>query len=296
MDKIKLIYYKGYNFGDVLSRYVVEGVSGLPVQDKNIYVPSLWWQLKTALKCLIHRNAEFFRYVVFFYERPLMAVGSILSKGNAHTSVWGSGFMNRTEMYRGGYIYALRGKHSNEMLKAQGFKGCDTFGDPAYLLPLLHQPRQRKKRWKVAIIPHFTEYGYFKEKYGDRYHVVNLGNTHVEEVADEIALSELVLSTSLHGIIVAHAYGVKALWMKKGYIETDGVKFLDYFSGVDIPEYDGFECTDELLANEDTIAHLFAENARLALPTRSVADVQRGLLKAAPFTIRKHLLNHVIIT
>lgn len=285
--KIKLIYYKGYNFGDVLSRYIVEGVSGCKVQDKNVYVPSLWWQLKTAIKCLIHRNAEFFRYVVFFWERPLMAIGSILSKGNAHTAVWGSGFMNRDEVYRGGKIYALRGQHSNEMLKAQGFKGCDTFGDPAYLLPLLVKPSIQKK-YKLSIIPHVMEYDFFREKYGEQYHVINLNNTHVEEVVAEITSSESVLSTSLHGIIVSHAYGIPALWIKKGYIETDGIKFQDYFSSVDIPEYDGFECTEELLENDGKIAQLFKDNPHIVLPKRAVKDVQQALLKVAPFPVAIH--------
>lgn len=40
--KIKLIYYRGYNFGDVLSKFIVEKISGCEVQNKNTYEPSLF--------------------------------------------------------------------------------------------------------------------------------------------------------------------------------------------------------------------------------------------------------------
>lgn len=74
---IKLLFYRDYNFGDNLSRFIVEKVSDMEVLPKNMYNPSILWQVKTMLKCLLHWNWSFFREVLFFYEKPVMAIGSI---------------------------------------------------------------------------------------------------------------------------------------------------------------------------------------------------------------------------
>lgn len=267
-----------------MSKFIVEKISGCEVQNKNTYEPSLFWQMKTLLKCLLHGNGIFFREVTFFWEKPLMAVGSILSKGNARACVWGSGFMNENEKFRGGKVYAVRGPLSDKMLKEQGWKGCGTWGDPAYLLPLLVAPAPSFS-YDISIIPHFMEYDYFQQTYGERYHIIDLRQTDVKKVINEITSSRKVLSTSLHGLIVSHAYGIPALWIKKGYIETDGTKFKDYFGSVNIPEYKGFESVEDLLADEGSIETLFCVKKEYSLPRKEVKEVQRGLLKVAPFPV-----------
>jgi hypothetical protein len=40
------------------------------------------------------------------------------------------------------------------------------------------------------------------------------------------------VSSSLHGIIVAHAYGVPARWVRWRHDSGDGIKYLDYFQSV----------------------------------------------------------------
>lgn len=286
---IKLLFYRDYNFGDNLSRFIVEKVSDMEVLPKNMYNPSILWQVKTMLKCLLHWNWSFFREVLFFYEKPVMAIGSILCQGNYHTKVWGSGFMNRDEKFRGGIIYALRGKHSYNMLKAQGVDtDCRVFGDPAFLLPLFIAPSCNKK-YEVSIIPHFSEYDFFSKTYSGKYHVIDLSGNHIQRVVDEITASKVILSTSLHGIIVAHAYGIPALWIKKGNIETDGVKFYDYFSSVDIKEYDGFVFS-EVLHDNGIIFNTFEKYQSSSLPRKDVSMIQKELLEVAPFPVRKELL------
>lgn len=286
--KIKLIYYRGNNFGDVLSKFIVENVSGCQVQNKNTYNSSIFWQLKTFIKCLIYRDFNFFKEVTFFYERPLLAIGSILSKGNSQSIVWGSGFMFKNEKFHGGKTYAVRGLFSNNMLKEQGFSGCNTFGDPAYLLPLFIAPSKHKK-YNISIIPHFSEYDYFQKTYSNQYHIINLNETNIHKVVEEITASEKVLSTSLHGIIVSHAYHIPALWIKNGYIETDGLKFYDYFSSVNIGVYSGFENVDNILKSKETIEKFLQEENEYALPHKDVKIVQEELLNVAPFPKRKEL-------
>lgn len=106
----------------------------------------------------------------------------------------------------------------------------------------------------------------------------------IENFISELTSCRYVLSTSLHGIILSHAYGIPALWIKKGYIDTDGFKFHDYFSSVDIPFYDGIENFDSYL-KEDTWKSLFTEYEKYILPYKNIRDIQKKLLSVAPFRV-----------
>ena len=55
-----------------------------------------------------------------------------------------------------------------------------------------------------------------------------------KEVVEDILSCELVLSSSLHGIITAHAYGIPAVWLElSGRLVGGGYKFHDYYSSFD---------------------------------------------------------------
>lgn len=156
--------------------------------------------------------------------------------------------MNQNEHIRGGKILAVRGRLTNEKIINDGYKGCNVFGDPALLLPLIVKPSSEKK-YNLAIIPHWREYDYFQSKYGGQYKVLDIRTTDVEYFVKELTLCKYVLSSSLHGIILSHAYNIPALWIKHGYIDTDGFKFYDYFSSVELPFYNGFDDFDQYLKN-----------------------------------------------
>ena len=177
---------------------------------------------------------------------------------------------------------AVRGRYSAEMLANQGFGFCDVWGDPALLLPLVYLPKV-SFRYDVGIVPHISEYSFFRKRYSE-YHVVDLHTTKVEQVIQEIVSCKMVLSTSLHGLIVAHAYGIPALWIKKNNIGTDGIKFYDYFSSVGISEYDGFTDIDELLKLVEANS-LDKETLDLQLPKYPLAGIQERLLSVAPFEL-----------
>ena len=68
----------------------------------------------------------------------------------------------------------------------------------------------------------------------DRYNVIDI-EADIASVAREIASSEAVISSSLHGIIAAHYYGVPAAWMQlSNRVVGDGFKFYDYFASVNM--------------------------------------------------------------
>ena len=223
------------------------------------------------------------RNLPFPWEKSLMSVGSILGRGTKRTVVWGSGFMNEDESFQGGYICAVRGKYTRAKLQEQGFECPDVFGDPALLLPLIIESDMPRKG--LGIVPHWRETDDFISDYGGRYKVINLVTTDLERVVLQMTSCKRILSTSLHGIIIAHAYGIPAIWIKKGYIDTDGFKFRDYFSSVDIPIYDGFTDIDDILKDENTIRNFFACHTELSLPHKSLPEIQKSLLQSAPFEL-----------
>jgi hypothetical protein len=55
----------------------------------------------------------------------------------------------------------------------------------------------------------------------------------IEEVIDQIVSCEFVASSSLHGIIASHAFGIPAVWVKfRDLPSGDDSKFHDYFQSI----------------------------------------------------------------
>ena len=171
----------------------------------------------------------------------------------------------------------------------EGYPRCTVYGDPALLLPLVYTPITKEK-CKVGIIPHLRDLPHILRDFPNS-KVINLGKK-IEEVIDEINSCEYILSTSLHGIIVAHAYGTPALWIKRGYIFTDGLKFNYYFASVEIPLYDGSKYNLEDIVCK-SFHELSSEIRSLMLPHKSVIELQRDLLRVAPFEVKQSILDKV---
>ncbi len=284
MNSIKLVYWNGNNLGDFLSPFIVSKLSGLPIKYKNYYILGRKGQMNLILNFLFKKITwKKITETLFFFEKNILGIGSILAYGNKKSLIWGSGFMNKNEHIRGGKVFAVRGLLTNEKIINEGYIGCHVFGDPALLLPLIIKPTCIKK-YNIAIIPHWKEYDFFKNKYGKKYKILDIRTTDVEYFIGELVSCKYILSTSLHGIILSHAYNIPALWIKHGNIDTDGFKFYDYFSSVDIPFYKGFEDFNKYLENNNWKC-LFDKYAINSLPQTDITSIQKALLDVAPFPI-----------
>lgn len=285
--KLNLIYWDSKNFGDYLNKYLVEHLTGNPTQHKewDTYYKS---SLRLLLSCLYRSRYSFLKKIIFKWQTTYLCIGSIISWSNKNSKIWGAGFMNENENFNGGQIYAVRGICTANKLRDLGYTVPNVFGDPALLLPLIIK-KKNIRRYRLSIIPHWKETDYFIEKYSDKYKIIDLRTKDIETVVDEIQNSDYILSSSLHGLIVAHSYNIPALWIKKGYIDTDGFKFSDYFSSVDIPHYNGFENYTEILESEANWIKLFSENQDKILINKSLANIQLELLNNCPFIIKKDI-------
>jgi hypothetical protein len=197
--------------------------------------------------------------------------------------------MNASESGSGGKYLAVRGPFSARKLIEEGYPQCTVFGDPALLLPLVYTPSVKYKRG-VGLVPHMNDFNSIKSDFPLAKVVFLCGK--IEQIIDEICSCEYIISTSLHGIIVAHAYGVPALWIKRGDICTDGFKFKDYFASVNIPLYNGTNFKLEELLNMP-YKDLPVDIKEKMLPHKPIVEIQKALIDVAPFKVKKNIVDAI---
>jgi len=167
-------------------------------------------------------------------------VGSIAKLASENQTVLGSGIMSRTNKINPHAIWKwVRGPITRDFVVSQGGNRPEIIGDPALLLPRLIPPKEKKEH-KIGIIPHYVDYDYIKELYPKKlypqYKIINLLNNDLDKVVKQITDCEKIISSSLHGIIAAHAYGIPAAWAKfSDKLAGDGVKFYDHYASVNLP-------------------------------------------------------------
>lgn len=137
------------------------------------------------------------------------------------------------------------------------------------------------KNNKYGIIPHNTDYKYIKRHFNiDNNIIINL-NTSLEQIEptiDRILECEYIFSSSLHGLIVAHAYGIKAIWIqshKKLY--GDSIKFKDYYSSLELIPPTPLVLGKHLLTNYTDIIETFPN------PTIDIINKLKNNVKQIPF-------------
>jgi len=111
--------------------------------------------------------------------------------------------------------------------------------------------------------------------------IVNLLTNNIEKTTDEILSCDRIISSSLHGMIVAHAYGIPAIWIKfSNNLYGDDVKFDDYLLSVNIKPYKGIMISKPLEFDE-IISPLESQNY---LPNiDKMKELNNNLIKSCPF-------------
>lgn len=171
-----------------------------------------------------------------------MVTGSIIKHTTSRAIVWGCGVISAKDVPHEPplKVCAVRGPVTRQRLLDLGIEVPEVYGDPALLLPRLY-PIPPRPRYEVGVVPHFVHYDAIAARFADRpdVKVVNLLRS-TEEVVDSITSCRRLISSSLHGLIVAHAYGVPCLWIKfmNSQLSGDDSKFRDYFGSVHLPMYE----------------------------------------------------------
>lgn len=216
-SEIKFIFKKKENYGDLLSKYLVEKISGRSVKFVHPKKQS-WFKIN---------------------KNHYLTIGSILHHATKYSIVWGSGIIDKNLPIIKADYRAVRGPQTRKFLLQLGFECPEVYGDPAILLPRYYNPGIEKK-FKLGIIPHYHDFKQVLEEYKDdpEILVIDLMTMDVEDITGQILSCENTISSSLHGIIVSHAYGIPSIWVEfSNKIFGDGIKFRDYLESVEIPFY-----------------------------------------------------------
>ena len=188
---IRAYWCKGGNFGDMLTKHWIEKLTGQTVQ----------W---------MHPN-----------KARLFACGSILRDApKGYTGIiLGTGFMyeeDRRPDLRDADIRSLRGPLTAERI------GIDVpFGDFGLLFNLFKSACE--KTHDIGSLPHYA----VSDRQDPRHHLIS-ALAGVDNVARQVATCRRLVTSSLHGIILADALGIESKWVKHKAVLGDGFKFRDY--------------------------------------------------------------------
>ena len=180
---------------------------------------------------LDHYNIKY-NFEPNYVNATLISVGSIARRAGPNTTVIGSGIISKGDRITPNANWKfVRGPFTQQHINRLGGECPSVYGDPALLLPKIYSPSKTVKN-KVGIIPHNVD---FAEIYKSHENVINLRTSNYKNVVDKILECESIISSSLHGVIVAHAYGIPAAWVKSNNnLKGDNVKFEDYFASVNL--------------------------------------------------------------
>ena len=164
----------------------------------------------------------------------LLAVGSILHFARDGDVVWGSGVNGKVRpelhTFRDLDVRAVRGPRTKALLEERGLSVPAVYGDPALLLPVLRPDlvdlAAQGPTSGPLLVPNLNDGGLETLR---RLGPVLRPTSPLEECLRAIVRSEKVVSSSLHGIVVAEAFGIPAVPVRAG--KENSFKYDDYFSG-----------------------------------------------------------------
>jgi pyruvyltransferase len=162
--------------------------------------------------------------------RSLLAIGSILHFAREGDVVWGTGLNGKVpasaHRFRALDVRAVRGPLTRAFLADRGVVSPAVYGDPALLLPTLFSDRfQRHDDVRLSVIPNLHDLPLVV----GRPDVVSPLDPW-DQVIDRLLRSRFVVASSLHGVIVAEAFGVPARFVRLSGTESR-LKYEDYLLG-----------------------------------------------------------------
>lgn len=198
-------------------------------------VTAYWWDYQRNFGDLITFELLRRHGVALLRKPPSMAqlfgVGSIVDVIPDSFSgwVWGSGLMMAgSKSLPRAKVIGVRGLLTADSL---GLPQDKAIGDPGLLMPD-YFPRP-KKRYRLGVALHSSHRATVRlERLRDQRGVLFIdAGRYPSRVCREIAQCDAILATSLHGLIVADAYGIPAAWALPDPVLSGGnFKFRDYES------------------------------------------------------------------
>ena len=213
--RIPLIWWTDTpNFGDLLSPWLVGRIARRPV---------------------VHAPRE---------SPSFVAVGSVAARARRDSTVWGSGAFGseRRSMFTHSFqstadYRAVRGPLTRSRLLDVGIDCPPVYGDPALLVPMHYWPEVEQTH-EVGIVIRHSEHLWRDVAPDGPVKVIDFGSGDVEAVIRDMLGCRRIISSSLHGLVIADAYGIPNAWLgtdgRAGGSRPNGgeFKYHDYFASV----------------------------------------------------------------
>lgn len=160
----------------------------------------------------------------------LFSVGSVLHFSKTGDHIWGSGWNGNISekefKSRNLKVHAVRGPLTAEFLTARKIEVPDVYGDPALLIPHIFKNRFKPNPENdYVFVPSLNDFPLLN----DLANVVSPMRGW-NSIIDAIVKSKLVLASTLHGIIVAEAFGIPARYVRLNPTD-DLFEYKDYYLG-----------------------------------------------------------------
>lgn len=205
----------------------------------------------------------------------LLAIGSVLHFASNGEVAWGTGINGKIPAQAHRFttldVRAVRGPRTREVLMGKGIVVPQVYGDPALLMPRffdasLLQPEAGKLPY--VVVPHFNEP--LAKYVGHEDHLVS-PRAEPARFVSQLLAARCVVSSSLHGVILAEAYGIPAVYLDWGNGE-DRFKYDDYYAGTGRARWRSGGSIEECLdiGGNDGF---------------DLASIQRGLIDAFPYDL-----------
>jgi hypothetical protein len=240
---------------------------------------------------------KLFRKKVVVHNDPnhrfdLIGVGSLIHFFNDSLSyktfVWGSGLIDdKIKDINSNFVFkACRGRFTREKLPVK-YRNIP-MGDPGLLSNLIYTKNIEQSNL-IGVIPHFRdENSYYLndilKKNPKIFKIIPVGQR-PEDVANQIKSCRLVMSSSLHGLIVADSFGIPNIHLvlsdnlaSPNHLRGGEYKFRDYCSGVG-REYANLNPRTQNLLNMSVYQNIISNYK----PIKNLKIVQRNLIKAFPY-------------
>ena len=208
-NHVSLYYWKpingGLNFGDHLSKIIVAKVladNGHSLEEETAY------------------------------NKRMLAIGSVIHFAETNNVIWGAGINGKVDIAEHKFldldVRAVRGPLTKAFLEERGIVVPEVYGDPALLLPKLFPGRFQLNTQKAYVtVPNLHDLIIAKSQ---NWQNIVSPMSSWNRCIDEILEADFVIASSLHGLIIAEAYGIPARYIRLS--ETENLfKYNDYMRG-----------------------------------------------------------------
>ena len=226
-DQIKMYYSKLRNMGDCLNELIVEKCFGYQAYRCSFLDGELCGIGSCLGQYTLHGT------------RAMRLQQRINGIRKPHVYIWGTGFINYSDaegtfFKRNMEFCAVRGELTRKNVERMTGKKLDIPMADAGILASELLDEIPEKEYEVGIIPHLCDLKDTKiEELMKHYPGAKFINVKDDplQVVREIAACRYILSSSLHGLIVADSFHIPNMYLVFGdRLLGDGYKFDDYYS------------------------------------------------------------------